>query len=78
MDRVATIAQLKATQATLTAAYAQLEAQIVALQEDERGDAEAHVEQLACGECGSRELAPAGNVWVCAGCGANIPRGTNG
>jgi hypothetical protein len=73
MDRVVTIAQLKATQATLTAAYAQLEAQIVALEADARGD-EAP-EEPRCSACGSLELAPAGDVWVCAGCGANIPKG---
>jgi hypothetical protein len=73
MDHAALIAQLKATQATLTAAYAQIEAQIVALEAAARGDE--GPEEPSCSACGSRELAPAGNVWVCAGCGANIPKG---
>lgn len=72
MDKKATIAQLRATQITLTAAHAQLEAQMIALQ-DEGDQEEEHGEP--CPKCGATDGARAGDVTVCAKCGANFSGG---
>lgn len=65
----AELAFLRSVRATMGAALIQVDARIQAI----TGEAPDALE--ACPKCGGQELAPAGDVAVCAKCGANVKDG---
>ena len=73
MTRDEMAAQLRATHATLQAALVQVGAMIIALEGPGEGDDDEPGQ--ICPRCGGGDLAEAGDVQVCAKCGANVRDG---